>query len=55
MPPRSLTSLTVVSVVITSPAHTCSPQTNSCEPWTIIGKLMPTSGSSTAGPTEPAE
>ena len=48
-------SLTVVSVVIVSPAQTGSPQTNSWQPWTIIGKLMPTSGSSTAGPTEPAE
>ena len=48
-------SLTLVSVVITSPATTGSLQTNSCPPWTIIAKLMPTSGSKMAGATDPDE
>jgi len=43
------------SVLMVSPAQTGSPQTNSCPPCTIIVKLIPTSGSSTAGPTAPAE
>ena len=48
-------SLTLASVVIVSPAQTGSPQANSCPPWTIIAKLMPTSGSSMPGPTAPDE
>ncbi len=50
--PRSEMALTVVVVVISSPATTGGPQTNSWAPWTIMAKLMPTSGSNRAGATD---
>ena len=40
----------VAAVVITSPAQTGSPHSNSWPPWTIVGRLIPTSGSRMAGP-----
>ena len=40
-PSRSSIDLHSTSVVITSPAQTGSPQTNSCPPWTIAAKFMP--------------
>ena len=42
-------SLTVAVVVISSPATTGAPHANSWPPWTIIAKLIPTSGSKIAG------
>src|SRR4051794_21455475 len=45
LPARSSIDLTATSVVTSSPATTSGPQTNSCPPWTISAKLIPTSGS----------
>ena len=42
-------SLTVVVVVISSPATTTRSQRNSWRPWTSIAKTIPTSGSNSAG------
>src|SRR3712207_7224984 len=47
LPSRSSIAFTVTAVSISSPATTSGPQRNSCPPWTISAKLMPTSGSNT--------
>src|SRR5579875_1648174 len=48
VPLRSLTFSSEAVVVISSPATTAGPQTNSWPAWTIIAKLIPTSGSKIA-------
>ena len=48
-PPRSEVSVCSASVVISSPATTGLCQTNSCAPWTMFAKSIPTSGSISAG------
>src|SRR5205085_6803885 len=47
-------SLTDVVVVISSPATTSGPHSNTWPPWTIIAKLRPMSGSKIGGPTDGA-
>ena len=44
-------SLTLAVVVISSPATTGGPHSNSWPPWTIIAKLSSISGSKIGGPT----
>jgi hypothetical protein len=51
MPARSETLATSTSVVISSPATTSGPQVNSCSPWTMRARSIPTSGSKNAGRT----
>jgi hypothetical protein len=52
LPARSSIDLTETVVVISSPATTSGPQANSYPPWTISAKLIPTSGSNSAGATD---
>ncbi len=42
-------SRTVVVVLISSPATTTGPHSNSCPAWSMLAKLIPTSGSNSAG------